>query len=147
MPWKSCWTSLKTTAVTTRDCCSQLPASTVLHPGSTLSANERKLLKGFKRLSASERETVLAFVEFLGQRESPPQPLACPEPIPRPPHESVVGAIKRLSATYSMVDKDTVFHEVSGLMAQHLVHGKPAPEAIDELEAVFRRQYERLRST
>jgi len=119
----------------------------VLHPGSTLTANERKLLKGFKRLSESECETVLAFVEFLGQRKSPPPPLAQPEPIPRPQQESVVGAIKRLSATYSMVDKDTVFHEVSGLMAQHLVHGKEAREVIDELEEVFRRQYDRLRAT
>jgi hypothetical protein len=35
-----------------------------------------------------------------------------------------------------------MLNETSGLMTEHLMQGRPAPEVIDELEALFRRHYQ-----
>lgn len=113
------------------------------------SAPERKLRKLFAALAPADRDTLLAFAEFLAAREAPTDAgslggaAAAPGPldIPRPEEESVVGAIKRLSATYPMLDKDKVLHETAGLMAQHVMQGRDSAEVIDELEAVFERHY------
>jgi hypothetical protein len=54
----------------------------------------------------------------------------------------VVAAIKRLSQTYFMLDKTRMLGHTSGLMTQHIMAGREAREVIDELEAIFRREYE-----
>lgn len=109
---------------------------------------EKKLLKLFSELNDGDRDTLLAFAEFLRSRSpreaKPAKEVPPPEPIPRPENETVVGALKRLSASYSMLDKSKMLHETSGLMAQHLMQGRAAVEVIDELEIVFQRYYERL---
>jgi hypothetical protein len=105
---------------------------------------EKKLLKLLERLPAEQQDTVFAFVEFLAARNPaidvavPQEPLA----IPRPAEESVVKAIKRLRETYPMLNTDKLLHEASGFMMKHVMHGKPAVEAIDELETLFVRYYE-----
>ncbi len=105
---------------------------------------DKRLLKIFRALGPEDRETLMAFGEFLASRarEASPRPME-PHPIPRPPKETVVGAIKRLSASYPMLDKAALLNETSMLMAQHVMHGRPAEEVIDELEVLFRRHYER----
>jgi hypothetical protein len=55
----------------------------------------------------------------------------------------VVKAIKRLSESYFMLDKDHMINETSALMAQHIMQGRAAAEVIDELEAVFSRHYQK----
>jgi hypothetical protein len=52
--------------------------------------------------------------------------------------------MKRLSATYHMLDKSKLLNETSALMAQHVMQGRPAHEVIDELEVVFELHYRRL---
>ena len=108
---------------------------------------EKKLLAAFKRLGSSEQETLLAFAEFLSARESETQ-LSEPVPeiqsIPRPETESVVAALKRLSATYPMLDKPQLLNESSAIMTKHVMQGKEVVEAIDELEALFLQFYEEL---
>jgi len=105
---------------------------------------EKKLLRLLETLSAEQQDTVFAFVEFLAARNPvidiivPQVPLA----IPRPAEESVVKAIKRLRETYPMLNTDKLLHEASSFMMKHVMHGKPAVEAIDELEALFARYYE-----
>jgi hypothetical protein len=104
-----------------------------------------RLAEILTRLDEADRESVLAFAEFLASRKpsgAQPAPVAEPEPIPRPQRESVVAALRRLSETYHMLDKSTVLHESSGLMSQHIMQGRDAVEVIDELEVVFRRHYE-----
>lgn len=104
---------------------------------------EKKLLKAFKTLNESQRELLLEYVEFLLQRQPPersPVP-AEPLPIPRPQKETVVGAMKRLSATYPMVDTGTLLNEASSLMAQHLLQGREVGEVIDELEELFAQRF------
>ena len=106
--------------------------------------SEKKLLACFTRLPAAEQETLLAFAEFLAGRVTVDQSFTEPVTISRPDKESVIAAVKRLSATYPMLDKSKVLHETSHLMTQHLMQGRAAVEVIDELEIVFRRHYERM---
>ena len=107
---------------------------------------EKKLLSLFGRLDSAGQETLLAFAEFLTGRSSDKQaePLPEPELIPRPEKESVVAAIKRLSASYPMLNTPQLLNETSALMTKHVMQGVSANEVIDELEALFSRFYNEL---
>jgi hypothetical protein len=107
---------------------------------------DKKLLNLFRELSTEQQDALLAFAEFLASRAAAARsPVAAePQAIPRPPEEKVVQAIRRLRETYPMLDHGKMLHEVSHHMTQHLMHGKAAKEVIDELELVFRAQYEQM---
>jgi len=109
-----------------------------------MTAEERRLLRLFRALAGAQRQGLLDYAEFLASRGAPPDQAVPPAPldIPRPEKESVVKAIQRLRQTYPMVDRAKILHDTSHFMTQHLVHGKPAAEIIDELEGLFRRYYE-----
>ncbi len=128
-------------------------------PGMPVQGNkqERKLIKLFKILSPSNQDALLAFAEFLKARANEQetgktsankdsQILTEPLKIKRPDNESVIKAIKRLSATYPMVDKDNILHPISDLMTSHMLQGKPASEVIDELEDVFLKEFNQFKS-
>lgn len=109
---------------------------------------ERRLAAVYRSLDPDNRRTLLAFAEFLAARGAPesdavhaPQPPLEPEPLPRPQRESVVGAIKRLSRSYHMLDRSAMLNETSSLMAAHIINGRPAEDVIDELESLFARYY------
>jgi hypothetical protein len=113
----------------------------------TIPADQRKLLKAYAALEEQDRASLLAFAEFLAARSgeqtegsTDPEPSE-PMPIPRPDEESVVGAIKRLSESYFMLDRAMLLDETSELMTAHLVRGEAANEVIDRLEALFERHY------
>jgi len=127
-----------------------------MFPGMPVQANkqERKLVKVFKSLNSADKETLIAFSEFLHSRSSslndiestsevPDKPLV----IERPETESVVAAIKRLTATYPMVNKDDILHPISNLMTSHIMQGKKAKDVIDELEQLFDDEYLKLNNT
>lgn len=133
-----------------------IDVSTML-PGMPIQGNkqERKLLRLFKALSPSNKDTLLAFAEFLNARaneqESDNSPeandsLSISEPltIERPDNESVIKAIKRLTATYPMVDKESILHPISDLMTSHMLQGRPAKDVIDDLEVIFLNEYKRM---
>ncbi|MFO7604336.1 MAG: Crp/Fnr family transcriptional regulator [Gammaproteobacteria bacterium] len=110
-----------------------------------MNKKQQKLLDYYQRLPAEHAETLLAYAEFMAQRFGQlAQGSVEMQNIPRPEDESVVAAIKRLSATYPMLDKTKIFHDTSSLMAQHILHGKAAVEVIDELEALFQQEYNDL---
>ena len=111
-----------------------------------MSDESRRLLQVFEALPGEGRRTLLEMAEFLAQRypAQAPAMLADPEPIPRPESESVVKAIKRLSASYHMVDKSKILHETSSLMSQHVMQGRDAREVIDDLEVLFERHYRKM---
>lgn len=104
---------------------------------------EKKLLQLFKQLSQNQQDTLLEFAHFLNQRSqtssarTPQQPQA----IERPEKESVVAALKRLSASYPMLDDPTLLNEGSALMSQHVIQGRGAEEVIDDMEAMFAKSY------
>lgn len=117
----------------------------LIRGGGSLKSEEQKALKLFRALSCAQQQTVTSFMEFLqsqGESASAGKPLQ-PDPIPRPDKESVVKGIKRLRATYHMLDQNGLFNETSQHMTSHLLHGKPAAQVIDELEAMFAQHYQR----
>ncbi|WP_232199433.1 Crp/Fnr family transcriptional regulator [Thioalkalivibrio thiocyanodenitrificans] len=116
----------------------------VSSPGGT-GAQGKELLRLFRDLPEEHRRTLLAFARFLAAEDvATPAEIPEPEHIPRPDEESVVRAMKRLSASYHMLDKSKLLNETSALMAQHVMQGRPAQEVIDELEAVFEAHYRQM---
>ncbi len=115
-----------------------------------MSRSEEKLLNLYKALPKQDQKSVLDFCSFLVAQnpdaQNPDLRLenSTPKEIPRPEAESVVLAMRRLSDTYFMLNKDDLLHEASGLMSQHILHGKDAVEVIDELEVLFLKFYTAL---
>jgi hypothetical protein len=110
-----------------------------------MSPAEKKLLSVFKKLATAEQENLQAYAEFLLARHRElPQSIPEPQHSPRGENESVVAAIKRLSATYSMLEKPQLLNESSVLMTQHVMQGRAVDEVIEELEALFARFYQEL---
>ncbi len=113
-----------------------------------LTGDQRKLLKLFKDLDKKDQAVLIAFAEFLKSREGSADTSPCEKPsmepivIDRPEEESVVSAIKRLSSSYHMLDTSTLLTKTSSLMTAHLIHGRSAPDVIDELEEMFIQEYE-----
>ena len=101
---------------------------------------QRRIENIFKQLPPQHKETVLSFAEFL-LAQTIPEPPAKPQIQLRPPNESVIAAIKRLSKSYPMLDKAKMLDETSNLMTEHMLKGRESVEIIDELEAIFLRHY------
>ena len=104
---------------------------------------ENKLVAIAGRLSKDEREQLLAYAEFMEQRSAHAHQVQHAEPleIPRPETETVIAAVRRLSDTYPMLNKDKLLHETAGLMSQHVMQGREATVVIDDLEVLFERHY------
>ena len=120
-----------------------------------MTSYDKKLIHYFSLLSEGHKELVLEFMEFLGSRypnashpeapvEAKSEPGNIPEPIliPRPESESVIAAIKRLSQSYPMLNKEKLFDKTSSLMTAHIMQGRDVVEVIDEIELVFKDQHE-----
>lgn len=91
------------------------------------------------------QQALLDYAEYLAQRHPLPQVNQTPVDIQRPDQESVVGAIKRLSQTYPMLDRQSLLHETSAFMMQHMVQGRGSVEVIDDMEIYFEEQYQQYR--
>lgn len=101
-------------------------------------SEEKKLRTMYRMLDSEQRKMLMQFAEFLVSRIREQEPvLQQPDIIPRPETESVIGGIKRLSASYPMLDKAPILNKTSSLMTQHMMEGRPASEIIDELEVIF----------
>lgn len=115
-----------------------------------MNKQQRRLLALFGKLGKADQESLLSFGEFLRARALPADELSeptatpAPKPISRPAEETVIGAIKRLSETYYMIDRDTLLHESAALVGAHVMQGRAAAEVIDELEQLFETAYQRL---
>jgi len=106
---------------------------------------EKKLLNIYRTLAEPEKKMLSKFADFLqNSSEETIKPLATPVTIEPKKDETVVGALKRLSSSYSMLDKTIMLNKTSGLMAQHVLQGRNKIDVIIELEAVFIEQYEEL---
>ena len=115
---------------------------------------EKRLIEIAQRLPAAQVAALLEFAEFLllrhgitGAEVVPVATVAeipAPLDIPRPAEESVVKAVKRLRATYPMLDARKLLNETSAIMTQHVMQGRDKIEVIEELEILFRTHYEKL---
>ena len=110
---------------------------------------EKRLLAVVRDLPDEGQEQLLAFAEFLHVRLGGLKSVVPSEPlsIPRPEEESVVRAIKRLAASYPMLDRGKMLNETSTLMAQNVIGGRPNAEVIDDLEVLFRTHFEAYRAS
>ena len=102
---------------------------------------ERRLIALYEAMSDAARYMLLEYAEFLAGRHERPGLALEPLDIPRPETEAVVAAIRRLVETFTMLERDMLFNETSGLMTQHIMQSRPAREVIDDLEVLFRRHY------
>ncbi len=117
---------------------------------------EKRLTDIVQRLPAEQAAALLEFAEFLLVRHGAAAAIAeampgiktaeipAPLDIPRPAEESVVKAVKRLRATYPMLDARKLLNETSALMTQHVMQGRDKIEVIEELEVLFQTHYEKL---
>ncbi|NOZ52542.1 MAG: Crp/Fnr family transcriptional regulator [Gammaproteobacteria bacterium] len=110
---------------------------------------EKQLLRLFAHLTQAQQQTLLSFAAFLAAsgdnvHSSDIKVVSQPQLLERPATESVVAAIKRLRASYPMVEREKIFDEVARLMTQHVMQGHDASGVIDELEILFCRYYEQL---
>jgi hypothetical protein len=119
-----------------------------------MASAEQQLTEFFRQLTAADQLTIMAFAEFLAARSSPesmavsnePLVVAEPEVIERPPRESVVAGLKRLSKTYPMLDKTEMLAATSELVATAIMQRTDTIIVVDELEEIFRSHYEKLKS-
>lgn len=124
-----------------------------------MTEQEQTLLDILRKLSEQDAHSLMRFAEFLaGQETTAISPAVSvpaedetvtpvvpePEKIPRPDDERVVDALKRLSATYPMLDKKRLLDKASELVAQHVMFGKPAKQVIDEVETIFADAYDKF---
>jgi hypothetical protein len=110
-----------------------------------MTGDERKLLNLYAAMNSAGRSALIEYAEFLAERHRVEHHSTEPLMIDRPQIESVVAAIKRLSKTYPMLDRQALLHETSSFMMQHMMQGRAAVEVIDDLEIYFRDQYEQYR--
>ena len=108
-------------------------------------ADEDRLLQLYRALDVAGRRGLLDYAEFLsGRVTTSADPVPEPDSIPRPAEETVVAAIRRLSETYFMLDKGGMLHKAAGMMAEHVLQGRKAPQVIDDLEKAFAKAYNGL---
>ncbi|MDH3514073.1 MAG: Crp/Fnr family transcriptional regulator, partial [Gammaproteobacteria bacterium] len=102
--------------------------------------SKTRLTEIFRKLTPEQGAALLEFAEFLLARQGGAglepvkntAPVEIPRPldIPRPDEESVVKAVRRLRATYPMLDARKLLNQTSELMTQHVVQGREAIEVI-----------------
>lgn len=116
--------------------------------------SEQHLMQLYRGLGPADQATLLAFAEFLSTRTAArpatvsrkPVAIPDPEPIERPPGESIVGGLKRLAKTYPMLDKSEMLSATSDLVASQIMQGTDPAAVIDQLEDIFREHYEQLKT-
>ncbi len=107
--------------------------------------SSQDLIDLYEAMDDSRRKSLSDFAGFLyAQAEPVSKEILPPDVILRPEKETVVGAIKRLKATYHMVGSMSVFSEASSLMTEHMVKGRDVVEVIDEMEVLFENAYQKL---
>ena len=97
---------------------------------------EKKLMAIFTDLDKDDQNSLTAFAEFLLDKAKKEGRYQLEEQIivkiSRPKEEKVVAAIKRLSATYPMLPKDSLMNQTASLMSEHILKGRAAVEVINE---------------
>lgn len=107
--------------------------------------NTKKLLAHYRNLPDEVAQQLVDYAEFLSLRHSiEVEDISSPENIPRPEKESVVIAVKRLTTTYPMLNTDKLLDQTASLVSQNMLQGRDAVEVIDELEVIFKSQYDIL---
>ncbi len=113
-----------------------------------MKTEKQQLIQLFEGLDQKGRDSLLDYADFLftkNQKNVPAQDKNIKQqPLhhPRPAEESVLAAVKRLRASYFMIDTDGMINQTSSLVTQFMLQGRPAPEVIDDLEQLFNEHYQ-----
>jgi hypothetical protein len=111
--------------------------------------DKQQLNQLFEGLDQQGRNSLLDYANFLFSKSQQNSTAVdkCikqkPLETPRPTEESVLAAIKRLRASYFMVDTDGMINQTSSLVTQFMLQGRPANEVIDDLEQLFNDHYQK----
>lgn len=119
-----------------------------------MTENEKRILAALERLSEDKQQQLVDYAEFLVGRSggdplaeagapAEPEPPKEPQPVEPDPDEGPVKAIKRLRATYPMLDATKLLDETTNIMSKRYLQDKPEGEVIEELEEVFEQHYRR----
>ena len=109
---------------------------------------EKKLLRLYRDMSDDDQHALFRYAEFLFEKQEvnlDDEVLAEPLSIEPKENETVVGALKRLSASYPMLDKAKMLDQTSTLMSDHLMRGKAKEVVIQEFETLFAEQYQLIK--
>lgn len=107
--------------------------------------NSQQLISVYESMDEQSRQSLSDFADFLYERSTPVvKQVPPPKEIPRPPQETVVGAIKRLKSSYHMVENMAVFSAASSLMTDHMVKGRELDEVVEEMEKLFEEAYRKM---
>ena len=112
-----------------------------------MNTSSKELTDIFEYLPEQDQQTLLNFAEFLKSRAPIPQSITTIGDalnIPRPEEETVIAAIRRLTETYPMIERSSMFSDTSDLMMQHTMTGRSAIDVIDEMEALFERRLQEM---
>ncbi len=106
--------------------------------------NEKLFLNQFKQLNELQQQSVMDFTFFLLSQQNNHEQgkIQVPQLIDKQADESVIAALKRLTATYPMINKNGVLDKATLLMSQHLLQGKEKIKVIGELESLFSEKYQ-----
>lgn len=108
-----------------------------------MSVLTKKLTKLFSALNEQDRQTLIAFATFLhANKTMTTEEIAKPKIIPPINDESVIAALKRLSAMYFMLDKANMLNEASELVSQHVMQGRDKADVIKSCEKLFEDHYQ-----
>ena len=108
----------------------------------------KQLMSLFDGLDKASQQSLLDFAEFLQAKSSSSSEShtqvgkQIPNLIQAQEGESVIAAVKRLSASYPMLDKSRLLNDTSVLVTEHTLSGRERDEVIAELELVFKRHYQ-----
>ncbi len=111
-----------------------------------MSKAKQRLSKLLEDMDPEQQQSLLDYAEFLLHKSSDTETSqAKQQPLeqPRPQDENVVAAIKRLRASYFMLNTDDLLNETSTLMAQFMIKGREANAVIDDLENLFDNHYQK----
>jgi len=113
-----------------------------------MKVKEKKLLHFYRDMAAVDQHALLRYAEFLFEQQKAVTvdfEIEAPKITEAAENETVVGALKRLSASYPMLDKSKMLDETSALMSDHLLKGKSKEDVIVEFNLLFEEQYKKLR--
>ncbi len=107
--------------------------------------SSQALVELYESMDDERKRSLCDFADYLYAKADPiSKEVPAPSEILRPESETVVGAVKRLKATYHMVESMSVFSAASALMMDHMVKGRDVVEVIDEMEILFEDSYNKL---
>ena len=111
---------------------------------SKINTNQPRLLELIDRLPPDKVEQVIDFAQFLVERYSIERGSTQPLAIAAHPDETVMDAIKRMRATYPMLDAAGLLPQCAELMTQHIMGERERNQIIADLESLFLNKYQEL---